>query len=146
MRNFDQEQQERTAAIPDKEALAFMLGGVKLYRNPEPPADALFVLGNVTKESTSGEDLQAVRQVVLGMVLPESVADYEHALTHGSPQPSIRTLLDVMNWMIEESTGRPPTPAAASTNGDAATGTTSTPPAGSEESTRAAFDSGAAST
>jgi hypothetical protein len=144
MRNFDQEQAERTTV--DKETLAFILGGVKLYRNPEPPADALFVLSNVTKDSSSGEDLKAVSDVVLGMVLPECKDAYMEALRHGTPQPSIRTLMDVMNWMIEESTGRPPTQASTSTNGAPETGTTSTPPAGSEASTAASFGSEVGST
>jgi hypothetical protein len=142
MRNFDQEQTERAEGlIADKQSLAFTLGGRVLYRNPEPPADALFILGQITPDSSDASDLEAVRDVILGMVLPESTEAYREALVHGDPKPSIRTLMDVMRWMIGESTSRPTLAPSPSTNGGGATGTPSTPPAGSEASTSAAFPS-----
>lgn len=90
------------AALAESEPLTFKLGGTLFTCLPEIPAGPVLRLARHA-DTIDAEAFVVFHQFLLSVIVPEQRDALELALDN----TGLGTLLDLIQWLIEEATGRP---------------------------------------
>lgn len=136
MKSFDQEHrarhEERAREFGEH---PFEFRGHIFHVDPNPPYTTTKSVVKVSLLEDAGEIIEVVEDAVLSLILDTPGKKKGDLSSHQVFRDLVRQtdfpvtfsdLTDLMSWLLQEQTGRPPTQAESSSNGAPATGTSST--------------------
>jgi hypothetical protein len=125
MKNFDDDVRDLEGVTHE-----FTLRGETFVAKPIVPGAELSKVGGF--ETNPGEMWQITADVIRATLKPEYRERWDQVLTAEYDIPiGLDKLIEIMNWLVERSTGRPPTLPSPSGNTGASTTTKSTDGSGS---------------
>lgn len=133
-KNFDEKRSQRPARTVEERT--FTIGGVSLVqRDPrDVKPEALTPYEQITKESPLSTDLGAMDAIVVALLEPDSQQAWKELRARDKDVITPEDITDVLQYLIEQVTGRPtgqPSASGPGANGTEASSTaTSSEPAG----------------
>lgn len=105
----------------------FTIGGQSFGYQTSVRPEALFLADEINPEMSGTEILARIDGLIEAFLLTDTDRDNWRQLRERTSDPvSIRDLNELRAFLIEEQTGRPPTPASPSSPGQESTGTNGT--------------------
>ena len=109
------------------EERAFKIAGETFKYYPAVSPRWLFMNSEITGDLPGDEILHRIDGMIGAMLTTDTERKrWESARERDKNPLTLNDLVSVRDWLVEEQTGRPPTPAVSSSNGSATTGTPST--------------------
>lgn len=122
MKNFDNEWEERRSI----EARTFQVCGQQFVMKKAVKPELMAARDNVDASAPIEESMGALDDLFLAFIEHDDDAEARYrALRADEQELGIRDIEDILDWMIEAQTGRPPTSRGASTAGAEQLGTRS---------------------
>lgn len=123
MKNFDVARAER--ANRDR---GFKIGGEEFLRKTGVRPEIMIAWEALGTNQDSEAVLNAVDEIVVGFLDPTNDAEarYRKIREREEDPVTLADLVELVQWLVEEETGRPTQQPSASTSGDGGTSTTST--------------------
>jgi hypothetical protein len=122
-KDFDSEWAERRSV----DARSFKFCGETFVMRKAIKPETMAIRDTITEDSPMEESMAALDDLFLSMIEHGEDAEARYrALRDADDELGIRDISDVLDWMIEQQTGRPPTSRGASMDGHSRTGTPST--------------------
>lgn len=107
---------------------AFILRGQTFLVNPNAGYPAIKAITEIDTTETDSGIFRKVEDVVLGLIDPrdDAHARFHKACANKEFPVTFDDLIELQNWLLRESTSRPPTQPESSSTGQQEAGTTST--------------------
>jgi hypothetical protein len=126
-RDFDETRKRRHDENEDAwEDREFALGGRKLRYLANPPYQATKAIVEIVESDPGLRVFSIVEQAVLSMLESSSRQDFLEVVSSDVDPITWDDLIEVANWLISETTGRPTGRSQSSTGSSSGTGTVST--------------------
>lgn len=123
MKNFDQDWQERKSA----EARTFQVGGQVFVMKKAVKPELLKIREDMTEDAPVEEAMAALDDLFLSMIESGEDAEARYRALREDPEGlSIGDMNEVIDWLIQRQTGRPPTQPSGSSPSRGRAGTRST--------------------
>lgn len=129
IKDFDAEQlaeQEQDAKeFGDK---PFTFRGETFHVRPSVKYGVIKSVAGIAEADDGNRVFSVIEEAVLSLIDPRDDAHerFRQVCDQEKFPVTFKNLISLLNWLIEEQTGRPPTPAANSSNGSTVSGTPST--------------------
>lgn len=128
MKNFDEARRARHAENAERFGEhPFEFAGETFYVRPNVDYDVIQSVAALTEETDGSRVISTVANAVISLIDPRDGAHERfHTARKNHELPvTFEDLMELLNWLIEEQTSRPPTQAESSSGGSTENGTTS---------------------
>jgi hypothetical protein len=126
IRDFDESARLRHAENSDRFGEhPFVFRGEQFSVRANVDYDVLYSVAALTEQTDGSKVISTVENAVISLIDPENDAHERfRKVRHEHELPvTFEDLMELLNWLIEEQTQRPPTPVDSSSGGSSANGT-----------------------
>lgn len=122
----------------EEELLDFTMGDdpTKLYLHLPGETELTLIAGSMSQYAETGEQAAAIMELFWGILDRDSMIHLRRRVKNRNDPFGIADIFNILEWVVEETTGRPTKPSSASTRSPGATGAGSTGNSPRKASTR----------